>query len=72
MASLLLCNKFRGGSGWISGKDSSPEGGWGLGRLPWAVVTAPGCEKSEFRFLGGPVWRQELGPFYLKIFYDSI
>lgn len=76
-----------GGSGWISGKGSSPESGWALEQVPQgnshstellALKKHLGKALSHiFWLLGDPMWIQELdaiipvGPFYLWVFCDS-
>jgi len=77
---------FRGGSGWIWRKGSSPEGGQALEQASQCSGHSP--KLTEFQkhldntltyiwFWGGPMWSQELdsmilvGPFQLGIFYDS-
>ena len=68
-----LFHIFLGGSCGISGKGSSPEGGWALERAPQGSGHSTKlCSRSC------PVQNQELdlmilvGPFQLKIFYDSM
>ena len=72
----------------MSGKGSSPGGGWALEQAPQGSGHGPKLLEFKKRldnalshtvwFLGGPVWSQELdsmilmGLFQLRISYDSI
>lgn len=76
----------RGGSGWISGKDSSSEvveqapqsSSHGIKLTRDQEVTQNNTLKCTVWFLGGPMWYQELdlmillGPFQLQTFSDSM
>ena len=72
----------------MSGKGSSPGGGWALEQAPQGSGHGPkllefkkhldNALSHTVRFFGGPVWSQELdsmilmGLFQLRISYDSI
>jgi len=83
----LQLHKFRRGSSWGLGGDSSPEdGGHGTGcpgqrswsQVPWFKKHLGNAFRHMVWFLSGAVWSPELesvtlaGPFQIGIFYDSM